>query len=339
MISPRSPVVILGAGAVGCYLGAHWAAEGLPVTLFGRDRLLNLSETGFGVINGPRFSGAELAENPKITRDPEILATAGLIVVTVKSTALDAAIALIRTHSTPGTPVLCLLNGVAPARRLERALPEHKISSGMVPFNVVWSDGNTLRRSSVGQVVLERSPAGEDLTRHISSKNIHLSNDIRAVQYGKLLLNLNNPVNALSGKSLYNQLRERPYRLVYAAALQEALDVYEGAQIAHKKSGSLPAHRIIQMLRAPDWLFNNLALRLQKLDPQSQTSMAQDLVAGKPTEIDTINGEIVDLATATGQIAPVNTRLVELIKTASTGGQKTFTGAELQHAVFAPPKR
>ncbi|WP_157888283.1 2-dehydropantoate 2-reductase [Neptunicoccus sediminis] len=335
MISPRSPVVILGAGAIGCYLGAHWAAKGVPVTLLGRDRLLNLPKTGLSVENGPRFSGAELAQNPLINCDPETLATAGLIVVTVKSTALESAIADIRSHSATDTPVLCLLNGIAPARRLRAALPEQVISAGMVPFNVVWSDSGTLRRSSVGQVVLERSAATEDLIGHIGTEHIQLSNDIRAVQYGKLLLNLNNPVNALSGKSLYHQLRERPYRLVYAAALQEALDVYEGAQIAHAKSGPLSARRIVQMLRTPDWLFNSIALRLQKLDPQSQTSMAQDLFAGKPTEIDTINGEIVDLATATGQVAPVNTRLVELIRQASQGGPKVFSGRELYRAVLS----
>ncbi|GGA21458.1 2-dehydropantoate 2-reductase [Neptunicoccus cionae] len=337
MISPESPVVILGAGAIGCYLGAQWAAAGVPVTLLGRDRLLSLNDTGFAVEGGPDFTGAELARNPKVTTEPAVLANAGLIVLTVKSTALDAAVSQISTFSASHTPVLCLLNGIAPVRRLAAALPEREISAGMVPFNVVWRNASTLRRSSVGEVILERSPATRALSAAIGGSGISLSDDIRAVQYGKLLLNLNNPVNALSGKSLYHQLRERPYRLVYAAALQEALDVYEGAQIAHAKSGPLPANRIVQMLRAPDWLFNTVALRLQKLDPQSQTSMAQDLAAGKPTEIDTINGEIVDLATATGQIAPVNTKLVELVKSASAGGQKTYTGAELHRAVLSTP--
>ncbi|MBR9862757.1 MAG: 2-dehydropantoate 2-reductase [Rhodobacteraceae bacterium] len=336
MISTQNPVVIFGAGAIGCYLGAQWADTGTPVTLHGRDRLLALARTGFEIESGPRLSSADLSGNPRITTDPLCLAKAGLIVVTVKATALDAAISQIREHSTPQTPVLCLLNGIAPARRLETALPEWRISAGMVPFNVVWSSETTLRRSSVGEVVLERTAATEQLVASLGTNapQILLSDDIRAVQYGKLLLNLNNPVNALSGKSLYHQLRERPYRLVYAAALQEALDVYEGAQINHAKSGPLPARRIVQMLRAPDWLFNTVALRLQKLDPQSQTSMAQDLAAGKPTEIDTINGEIVDLATATGQIAPVNARLVELIRNASAGGQKTFSATELYHAVL-----
>ena len=84
---------------------------------------------------------------------------------------------------------------------------------------------------------------------------------------------------------------------------------------------------------APNWLFNSVALRLQRLDPGSQTSMAQDLAARKPTEIDSLNGEILRLAEQINRSAPVNSALVTLIKQAETGGQKSFTGPALLSAL------
>ncbi len=328
MTKTTAPIVFLGAGAIGCYVGAVWADAGVPVTLLGRESLLKLGETGLTASNG-------LSLKPTVTSDPSVLSNASLIVVTVKSTTLPNAIADIAKYATADTPILCLLNGLKPIRDLRATFPDREILAGMVPYNVVWGNANTLNRSSVGDVTITRSPTTEAL--HASLRKaiepIQLSDDIDAVQHGKLLLNLNNPVNALSGKTLYAQLRERPYRRVYAAILEEAITVVEGANLPHAQSGPLPAAKIVKMLRMPNWFFNTLVLPRQKLDPNAQTSMAQDLSVGKPTEIDTINGEICYIAASTGQSAPINTKIVELVKAAETGGQKTFTGEALCNAL------
>lgn len=337
MISKNTPIVICGAGAIGCYLGAQWAAAGAPVVFLGRSALKRLETSGLNLSNGVSLSPQDFTTNPMIETEPDVLSRAGLIVLAVKSTAVPRVIELIKTHSAPNAPILCLLNGLAPIRRLKTAFPNREIAAGMVPYNVVWQDAETLRRSSVGDVIVERTPATQALIKRLTNvaEPIQISADIKPIQYGKLLLNLNNPVNALSGKSLYHQLRERPYRQVYAAALQEALTIYKGANIQHVKSGPLPAHRIVHMLRSPNWLFNAIALRLQKLDPSSQTSMAQDLASGKPTEIDTLNGEIVKLAESSGQTAPINARLIALIKAAEAGGPKTYSAQSLLKAALS----
>lgn len=324
MIQPDAPIVFLGAGAIGCYVGAVWADAGLNVTLLGRDSLLKLAQTGLSVSNG-------ITHTPMVSTDPATLATARLIVLTVKSTALPAAIQDIRTHAAPNTPILCLLNGLSPIRDLRTAFPDRQIAAGMVPYNVVWADTRTLSRSSVGDIIVERTPMTEALQASLASavEPLKLSDEITAVQHGKLLLNLNNPVNALSGTTLYAQLRQRPYRRAYAAILDEAIGVIEGANLPHAQSGPLPAAKIVKMLRMPNWFFNTLVLPRQKLDPNAQTSMAQDLAAGKPTEIDSINGEVCHIAATTGQSAPINAKIVELVKAAQSGGQKTYSGDAL----------
>ena len=58
---------------------------------------------------------------------------------------------------------------------------------------------------------------------------LNLHADLAPIQWGKLLLNLNNPVNALSGLPLRDELLQRGYRRILAALQQEALDLLDAA--------------------------------------------------------------------------------------------------------------
>ena len=335
MTQTSAPIVFFGAGAIGCYVGAIWADAGCSITLLGRQSLNSLRETGLSASNGIKLAPVAFATNPTLAHDPSILKSARLIVIAVKSTALPKVIADITSHSAPNTPILCLLNGIKPIRDLRAAFPNREIAAGMVPYNVVWANSAALQRSSIGNTILERTPATTELATSLKNavEPLELSDTINAVQHGKLLLNLNNSINALSGKTLFHQLRERAYRRAYAAVLHEASTVLDHANIAYAKSGPLSAAKIVKMLRTPNWFFNTLVLPRQKLDPNSQTSMAQDLGAGKPTEIETLNGEICRIAQKFGITAPINTKLVDLIKQAEANGKTHFSGPELLRAL------
>ncbi|MEP7101575.1 MAG: ketopantoate reductase C-terminal domain-containing protein, partial [Burkholderiales bacterium] len=138
--------------------------------------------------------------------------------------------------------------------------------------------------------------------------------DLRAVQWGKLLLNLNNPVNALSGQPLRAQLMERGYRQCLAALQTEALDVLRTARITPAQVGALPPHRIPTLLRLPTPLFKLIAARMLRIAPQARSSMADDLALGRATEIDALCGEVVRLAESQALQAPINARMVALVK-------------------------
>ncbi len=55
---------------------------------------------------------------------------------------------------------------------------------------------------------------------------------MQGVQWGKLLLNLNNAINALSGLPLRDQLSQRAWRAILAAQIAEALQMTKAAGIA-----------------------------------------------------------------------------------------------------------
>jgi 2-dehydropantoate 2-reductase len=57
-----------------------------------------------------------------------------------------------------------------------------------------------------------------------------------------------------------------------------------------------------------------------KVDPEARSSMWEDLTRGRPTEVDYLNGEIVDLAAKVGAPAPINARIVSLVHAAEKKG-------------------
>jgi 2-dehydropantoate 2-reductase len=128
-------------------------------------------------------------------------------------------------------------------------------------------------------------------------------------------------VNALSGRTLLEQLGERDYRLVVAASQREGLRLLRQAGIRPGRLGPVPPGLLPLVIGSPDWLFNNVFLKAWKIDERARSSMADDLAAGRKTEVDYINGELVALAERLGTQAPVNKAIVSLVRWAESGAK------------------
>lgn len=210
-------------------------------------------------------------------------------------------------------------------------MPRHRVLAGMVPFNVVRSSRGHYHRASAGTLMFEAADAAAPLTEACLAADLacELRDDMPAVQWGKLVLNLNNAINALSGKPLAAELGERDYRRCLAAAQREALGLLVAAEISVARVTALPPRWIPRLLGVPDGIFKLLARRIVAIDPNARSSMWDDLEAKRPTEIDYIQGEVVALATRLGTTAPVNAALAALVKEAERGGRRDYSGAEL----------
>jgi 2-dehydropantoate 2-reductase len=68
-------------------------------------------------------------------------------------------------------------------------------------------------------------------------------------------------------------------------------------------------------------MFEALLGRTMKIDPQARSSMAEDLQRGRRTEVDYLQGVIVEIADRHRLQAPLSRRIVELIKSAETAGR------------------
>jgi 2-dehydropantoate 2-reductase len=316
-------VAILGAGSVGCFIGGAWASAGVPVTLIGRRKLSNdVDQFGLTLTD---YSGweARLAPGDVDYRcGPEALEEAEVIALTVKSGDTAAAADEIVKHARPGATVISFQNGVSNVDVLEQGLGgRFEVARGMVPYNVAYLGNGRFHKGVAGELFTERRAHVQDLAEAIGAgpAALKLSDDMLGLAWGKLLINLNNAVNALSGRTLRDELRRRDYRRVFAASMREGLELLERAEIEPATVGPISPKVLPKIINSPDWIFNNVFLKRWKIDARARSSMADDLAAGRKTEIDYINGELVRLAERLQRSAPVNRSIVELVRKAEAG--------------------
>lgn len=145
--------------------------------------------------------------------------------------------------------------------------------------------------------------------------------NITGVQWGKLLVNLNNALVALSNLPLREQLSQRPWRALFADQWREALRVVKAEGIDPVSTTPLPASLTPFILKLPDALFQRIAASMVKIDPTARSSMWEDLQRGRRTEIDHLQGLIVTLAERHGLQAPLAARIVKLIRSAEQAGK------------------
>lgn len=318
-------VAILGAGSVGCFIGGAWSAAGVDVTFIGRPKLSkDIDEHGLTLTD---YNGweARLAPGDVDYRcGPEALEEADVIVVTVKSGDSAAAARDIADHGTPGATVISFQNGVSNIDVLEQGLGgRFEVARGMVPYNVAYLGDGRFHKGVAGDLYAERREGAQSLSEAVGSgpAAIKLSDDMLGLAWGKLLINLNNAVNALSGRTLQNELRQRDYRRVFAAAMREGLELLKRADIEPATVGPISPTTLPRIVDSPDWLFNRVFLKRWKIDARARSSMADDLAAGRKTEIDYLNGELVRLAERLQRAAPINRAIVELIHKAEAGAE------------------
>jgi 2-dehydropantoate 2-reductase len=330
-------VVILGAGSVGCFIGGAWAAARVPVTFIGRPKLSkDVDEHGLTLSD---YSGwqAHLAPGEVDFRcGPEALREAQVIAVTVKSGDTAAAADQIAEHGTPGATVISFQNGVSNVDVLEQGLGgRFEVARGMVPYNVAYLGNGRFHKGVAGDLYVEQRAGVRALAEAIGTGHaaLRFSDDMLGLAWGKLLINLNNAVNALSERTLQDELKRRDYRRVFAASMREGLELLERAEIKPATVGPISPHVLPRIVNSPDWIFNNLFLKRWKIDSKARSSMADDLAAGRKTEIDYLNGELVRLAERLQRSAPINRAIVELVHKAEAGAGP-LTPAALRKAVL-----
>ena len=313
----RPRIVVAGAGSIGCFVGGLLAEGGRDVALLARERIeTELRDHGLHLTS---LEGWSADPAPAVGSDPSVLAGADVVLATVKSGATEEIAATIARHAPSTAIVVSLQNGVSNAERLRRALP-NRVLAGMVSFNVLHRGEGRFHRGTSGPLIVEAGGHEVlDLLR-VPHLEVEAAADMRAVQWGKLLLNLNNALNALSGLPLRDQLLDRGWRRVLAAQQTEALALLRRAGIRPWSMGPIPVRFFPAMLRLPTPLFRALVRSSVRIDPLARSSMWEDLQRGRLTEVDELQGAVVGLADRLGGKAPINRRVLEEIRRAEQGG-------------------
>lgn len=330
-------IAIIGAGSIGCYVGGRLAAAGANVNLVGRARIGEaIRQHGLHVTDYLDYEQQlPLSDTLTFSESLDNTADADLILVCVKSAATAEVAQDLAQRIAPSTLIISLQNGLNNAAVLREHLPNNRCLAGMVQFNVINRGDGKFHQGSEGGLECEADSATAPLLPLFEASGLGLEQpqDFLAVQWAKLLLNLNNPINALSGVPLKEELSQRDFRRCLAAAQAEALSLLNQAGIKPAKLTPLPPHWIPKLLTVPTWMFKLLANKMLAIDPLARSSMWEDLEAGRKTEIDYLNGEVVALAEKLGTSARINHRLIELIRDAENGGKRDWQAAELLQTI------
>lgn len=324
---PAPAIAIAGAGSVGCYVGACLALAGRSVILLGRDApMQRIRDHGLRIGDQDGRDATLAPGRLAASFNPGALAHAHIVLVTVKSGATAEMAGLIAAHARPDAVVVSLQNGIGHAETLRTVLgPDRRVLAGMVPFNIVQSvdpDGAPrVHRATSGRVHVAAGSPDVTAALDVPGLPVLAHPDMAAVAWGKLILNLNNALNALSGLPLREQLADRRWRLVLAAQVAEALHVLSRAGVKPARIDGVNPRLVPFALRLPDWLFRPVGRSMLAIDPRARSSMWDDLELKRTTEIEHLQGAVIALAETAGAEAPVSRRIRGLVQVAEAARQ------------------
>ena len=282
-------IVVLGAGAIGSLYGAKLSTEP-DVTLIGRRKHVDAIKA-----KGLRVAGIEQKTYhlSAATELSDIKANT-LVILATKLHDSEAAILPLRELVRKDTTILCLQNGLEPERIVKKTIKGRcRVLRGITTFGAVFLKPGEVQYHNDGYTLIEQSHEIADMFTHCGL-NAHVSDDIRKDSWNKFIMNcmLNAPTAIL--------------RIENGRMADPALDplkqniARECLQVAKKKGVTFERDFVARL---------NEGVK----DSTNLSSMYQDLLKGKRTEIDYLNGAVVELGKKHGIACPVNEALVSII--------------------------
>ena len=244
-----------------------------------------------------RASGPERIKLAASTAAASV-AGAGLVLVCVKSGDTEEVGWQMAPHLAPEAMIVSLQNGVGNAQRLAAQLGRPVFPAAVYVAADMAGAGH-VRHHGRGELMIGAGPRGEELAALLREAGIptELSGDVDAVLWTKLVLNC--AYNALSA------ITRQPYGALVAVDGTETLirNVLKECEAVASACGiKLPEGQVESVLATAGTMASQLS------------STAQDLIRGRPTEIDYLNGYVVRLGAEHGIATPVNQALTTIVK-------------------------
>lgn len=289
-------IAVMGAGSVGCYFGALLARAGHSVTLIGRPAHVQAIQK-----QGLRLQTAAEDSLIQVQACTSANAVKGsdVVLFCVKSTDTETAAEQIKPYLDDRTQVVSLQNGVDNDQRLRQILGSQPVAAAVVYVATAMAGLGHVRHFGRGELVIAPSLLSETIACQFTAAGIptEVSDSVLPSLWQKLIINC--VYNALSA------LTQQPYGWLVAqtnvpAVMQDI--VAECKAVARADGVQLPAN------------INDAVAAIARTMPLQLSSTAQDLARGKPTEIDHLNGYVVQRGQALNIATPTNRLLQVLVQ-------------------------
>ena len=323
--APFHKVAIVGAGAIGGWIGVHLARAGAQLAVLARgDTLAALRKQGLQLHQGGQLHRVTV----QASNEAAALGVQDLVVIAVKGPALATVAAQIAPLLGPHTVVLTAMNGVPwwflqgfggpvqdrslrsvdPQGEIARAIPAPHVLGCVVHASCAL-DAPGVVRHHFGDGLIVGEPSGQASARvqalhtllQTAGFNATLSAQIQKDIWYKLWGNMTvNPVSALTGATTDRILDDELVRGFISSVMLEARTIGEriGIPIAQAPDDR---HAVTRKLGA------------------FKTSMLQDVQAGKPVELDALVSAVRELGKLTGVDTPYTDALLGLSRLHARG--------------------
>jgi len=297
-------IYVLGAGAVGCFFGGMLARAGLDVTLIARpERARAINESGLELDCKTFHEVVHI----KASSDIALLAGADLILLSVKSPDTESVIRSISTILPSHSVILSLQNGVANVPMAKNLIP-NAVYPAVVYVAAGMNGPRTMKHHGRGELLLGSIDAMTDRDSKIltvigqlfdgAGIPCAITQDIKKQMWLKFLVNCSyNAISAIGHISYGEMVSVQAVRDLIDQITKEFLMIasMEGVNISQHEAKE--ANELIAVTMATQF-----------------SSTAQDLARGKKTEIEFLNGYIVELAKLHGIDAPANLSVYAMVK-------------------------
>ena len=343
--NPPTRVCVIGAGAIGGFLGVQMACSGVDVRVFARGQTLAaIRQHGWRLdIGGQPIRASVLAFDTEIGSgfeqdDPWM---PDVVLLAVKAHSLPSLAPLLARLVGPGTIVVPAINGVPwwfgagksslaapltstdPHGELGHAVPPDRIIGAVVYPSCSSPEPGITRHGAGSRLVFgnvvqdadkERLSQWVTLLRHCGL-DAHTTEDIRTEVWSKLLGNACfTPVSILTDSATDVMIDDTGVRRVFTQMMCELLAFGQSLGIAPTVS---PAERIATTRRLG----------------HVKTSMLQDAEAGRPVELAAILGAAIELAAQTGVDIP-HCRTVHALAALRARSLAAASNTETPHGNF-----
>jgi len=297
-------IVILGAGAIGSLFGALLSKKN-NVLLIGRTSHVNAIRKNGLTIDGKTQLNVKISAEDSVDAVPF---SVDLLIVTVKSYDTESAIDQAKQIIHNKTVVLSLQNGLDNIKAIEHVVDRRQIIVGVTTHGAFFSKPGCIKHTGVGKTILGELD-GETSDRIKNIENVFNKSGIETVvskniiedMWVKAVVNsCINPITAFFGCSngylLENPLLEK---IVEKVCL-------ESTNVANAYGIKLPYQNMVQITK-----------EVIRETSENYSSMIQSVRKGRKTEIDSINGTLVDIGRTYDVDVSLNEILVSLVKTLS----------------------
>ena len=301
-------IAVVGAGAVGGLLGARMIAAGHEVFFVARGGTAAHLRTHGLVVDS--IDGNLVLPHIAVTEDPASIGVVDLVLVSVKATQVAAVAASLRPLIGPTTAVLPVQNGVEAGVHLATALGAGHVLEGVCRVIAALAGPGHVAHTAVTPVVEFGPRAGAPLAPGVAARLAEFEarfrdaglvplqpDDMAIASWEKFLFIEPMGVVSAASRQSFGTVRTVPeLRALTDSALEELIAVGRAVGVAW------PADA-----KAKTWE------RYDSLPADSTTSLARDLMAGRPSEFDAQTGAVVRLAAAHHVAIPVHTALYAVL--------------------------